>query len=150
MKAYRLIGKSTKQIIISLDVIFDENTLNILHASLDYQNKKAEVDNPNGLLAGIFKPITTLFPSFAKQYLNNLNIGIPNLMGLLADPPNQQSIMSQPNLYGGSFSFLMILITPFLKNFQVYLFMMKMLTQIMWLQIPINQGKVQLHANESI
>lgn len=98
-KAYRLIAKSTKQIIISHDVIFDEHSLNTHHSNLDDHNKDAEDDNPNGLLTNIFKLATASLPPPTRPYQNNLNIGIPNPVGVFIDPSNQQSTISQGNSY---------------------------------------------------
>jgi len=41
-----LIDKSTTQIIILQDVIFDKHSLNTQHSNLDDQDKGAEVEGP--------------------------------------------------------------------------------------------------------
>jgi len=90
-KGYMLIAKSTKQIIVSRDVIFDEHSLDTHHSNLDDHNKDVEDDNPNGLLTNNFKPASALLPPSTRPYQDNLKIGIPNPMGVLIDPSNQQS-----------------------------------------------------------
>jgi hypothetical protein len=99
-----LIAKSTKQIIVSRDVIFDEHSLNTHHSNLDDRNKDAKDDNPNGLLTNIFKLATTLLPPSTRPYQDNLNIGIPNPVGVFTDPSNQQSTISQGNSYEDTYS----------------------------------------------